>query len=71
MRYTSEQIAKAQGWLGNQLHEAAKAEENDDAVTKEVLSQWQILDESIDDFQREHATMFEKLRVIALENITK
>lgn len=70
MRYTPEQIARAQGWLGNQINETAKAEE-DDVVSKEVLTHWKILDEAIDDFQREHAAMYEKLRVIALENITK
>lgn len=73
MRHKTDVIRYAQGWLKNQLEEAAKDQINEanEVIAAQVIDQFNVLDEAIDDLIQENATMFEKLKAIAIENITK
>lgn len=67
MRHRVETILFSQGWLGSELANAANdvaKEGGDDTIAKQVLEQWQIIDEGLDDLIRENANLQRKLQLV-------
>lgn len=66
MRHKLETIQFAQGWLGSELAYAADDLDKaggDTTISKNVMEQWQIIDEGLDDILRENADLRRKLQL--------
>ena len=66
MRHKQSTIEFAQGWLGNELTEAAASQKTPEgeAVGEKVLSMWNTIDEAIDDLLAERKVLLAKLDAI-------
>ncbi|VVB50909.1 Uncharacterised protein [uncultured archaeon] len=66
MKHRIETIAFSQGWLGNQLEQAAKEEmsEGATAVGQQVLDQWRVIDEGLDDLIQENQELRRRLAAV-------
>jgi hypothetical protein len=68
MRHKLDTIAFAQGWLGSQLDHAAadnaQLTEAGQAVAAQVLEQWKIIDEGLDDLVKINTELTNKLNLI-------
>jgi hypothetical protein len=67
MRHQVSTILFSQGWLGSELVNAANDIEKaggDGTIAKQVLEQWQIIDEGLDDLIRENADLRRKLQLV-------
>lgn len=73
MRHKPETIAFAQGWLGNQLELAAQAQQTEEAqvMGEQVLTQWKLVDEALDDLLKERQKYQQAIEAIriSLKNI--
>jgi len=63
MRHKVETIAFAQGWLGNQLERAQEEQITEEAkvIGTQILDQWRIIDEALDDLLKERQTLLSML----------
>jgi hypothetical protein len=67
MRHKPETIAFAQGWLGAELANAAsdvEKEGGDSTIANQVLEQWHLIDEGIDDLLLENTNLRRKLQLV-------
>jgi hypothetical protein len=67
MRHLISTIQFAQGWLGNELANAANditANDGDTTIAKKVMEQWQVIDEGLDDVLRENANLRRKVQLM-------
>jgi hypothetical protein len=66
VRHKVDTIVFAQGWLGNQLEVAAEAQATKQAqvMGQQVLAQWKILDEGLDNLLKERQQLIDKIKRI-------
>jgi hypothetical protein len=66
MRHDLKLIVFAQGWLGSELEHAASDVEKsggDTTIAVQVLEQWRLIDEGIDDLVKENTDLRRKLQL--------
>jgi hypothetical protein len=67
MRHKLDTIVFSQGWLANELANAAndvEKEGGDTTIAKKVLEQWQVIDEGIDDLIKENRKLTRRLAIV-------
>jgi hypothetical protein len=59
MRHKPGTITFSQGWLGNQLEEAAKEQMSEEAqmMGEQILAQWKVIDEALDELLEERKAL--------------